>query len=423
MKFKMKIVFTILMFTVSLLSFAQDNKDKKVQKKDEYKVSATIKTVRSLLKDKKYSNANDEVNKALKQHEEAGSSAQLYSLQSLALYNLVLDENKKMYLNQNPDTSKYFEYIYSLYTTTLKCDSLDMLPNEKGKVEIKYRGASQQRLVQFRKNLSTAGKFFYRKKDYKRAYRFTDLYLTTKTNPVFNLEKGSNALSSETDSVEHSSLAVFLAYAYNNYNGVVKYLPVALQDTSKLEQLLQVGAISYFALNDSTSGNNMLKEGVKHFPSTDFFYMTLLKDYNAKGEYRNALELVDTVLVHMPDNRNCLFLKAKEHEYLSQYDEANATLMKVVEKNEQDFEAYSTLGAINLKRAHVAYDNFNLKVTDSGYSKGKQRINDYYRKAKDAYEKCRKYAENNTSLWLSGLRECYYKLNMGRELRALEKFK
>lgn len=416
----MKIVFTIILFISTLFSFAQDKKD--AQKKDEYKLSSTIKTVRGYLKDKKYSNANDAVNQAVKEHTEARSSAQLYALQSQALQNLVLEENKKMYLNQKPDTTKYLNLIYSLYESALICDSLDQIPNEKGKVQIKHREANQQKLLQFRKNLATADKYFYQKKDYKNAYKFADLYLDSRKAEIFNTEKGRSAVAAE-DSVASSFLAVFFAYAYNNYKGVVKHLNVAMNDTARLAQLLEVGSASYYALGDTATANVLLLDGVDKYPTNEYFYLTLLKYYNSKGQYEKALELVDTVIVHLPDNRNCWFLKAKEHEYLHQYDEALDALDHVVSKNTDDFEAYSNIGSINITRAHSEYENFNLKVTDKGYAAGRKKINDLYKKAMKAYEQCRKYAEKSPELWLTGLRECYYKLNLGKELKALEKFK
>lgn len=420
-RFSMKIVFIILFFLTTLFSVAQDNKEK--QKKEEYKLSATIKTVRGQLKDKKYSNANDEVKKAVKDHEEARKSAHLYALQVQALHSLVLDENKKMYLNQKPDTSKYLNLIYSLYESALICDSLDVLPNAKGKVDIKYRDTNQQRILQFRKNLSTADKYFYQKKDLKNAYKFADLYLATKSAKIFDTPKGQQAISAEKDSVVHASLAVFLAYANNNNKGVTKYLSIAMNDTARLAQLLEVGANSYYALGDTAAAHELLFKGVQTYPTNNVFYMTLLKYFNARAEYDKALELVDTVLIHMPDDRNCLFLKAKELEYMKQYDKALCVLQQIVKTNAEDTEAYSNIGSINLILAREAYSKFNLKVTDQGYAKGKQEINNYYKSAMQALENCRKYAEKNTDLWLAGLRECYYKLNMGKELKQLEKIK
>lgn len=422
----MKIVFTILFTLLALCSFAQDKpKDDKKggQKKEEYKVSSTIKTVRGFLKDSKNVEANNEVEKAVKQHPEARSSAQLYALKSQALHALVLGENRKMYLNQKPDTSKYFSYIYSLYEAALTCDSLDQLPDAKGRVQLKYRDTNQQRLLQFRKNLSTADRYYYLKKDYQNAFKFGNLYLSTKHSPIFNKTKGGTALTDENDSVAHASLAVFLAYAYNNNKGVAKYIPTAMHDTARLAQIYEVGSKAYYELKDTISAHYLLFKGVKEFPTTDYFYMTLLKYYNEKKDYEKGLELVDSVLNHMPDNRNAWFLKAREHEYLEQHDKAIYAMSIVVEKHPEDYEAYAALGNMHLDKAHRLYQNFNMKVTDKGYQQGRRIINESYADAKDAFEKCKKYAEQKTDLWLDGLRECYYKLSFGKELKLLENLK
>ena len=37
------------------------------------------------------------------------------------------------------------------------------------------------------------------------------------------------------------------------------------------------------------------------------------------------------------------------------------------------------------------------------------------------YESAREYSPEKGDLWLEGLKECYYKLNKGRELKLLEK--
>lgn len=418
----MKIVFTILLSFCTLLSYAQ-NKDKKdTAKKDVYKVASTIKTVRYLLKEKKYSNANDEITKATKSHEEARQSAYLYNLQSQALYNLVLDENKKMYLKQKPDTTKYFSFIKALYEAASKCDSLDVLPNEKGKITIKYRTANQQHLMQFRKNLSTADRYFYHKKDYKNAYEYADLYLSSKHLPIFT-NRDANVIAGENDSLEHASLAVFLAYAYNNYKGVAKYLPVALADTSRLAQLYEVGTKSYYALGDTLSALELLHKGMDEFPANEYFYMSLIKYHNDRQEYDKGVVILESMVQKLVDSRNCHFLLAKEYEYVGELEKANEVLKTVIKLNAEDVEAYASMGSINLQLAHKAYDEFNLKVTDSGYAKGRERIKKYYSHARNAYEECRKIDEKNTALWLSGLRECYYKLNLGKELKNLEKYK
>lgn len=417
----MKIVFILFLFLSTISSFAQDKKD--APKKKEYKLSATIKTVKGQLKDGKNNDANNEIEKAVKEHQEARSSAQLYALKAQALQNLVLDENKKMYLKQNPDTVKYFSLIYSLYQAALNCDSIEQIPDEKGRVKFKYRNSNQQRLLQFRKNLSTADKFFYNKKDYKNAYNYANLYLSSKKSSVFNRQKGDNALAGENDSIAHASLAVFLAYAYKNYNGVIKYLDIAKLDTTRLSQIYVVGSQSYYALGDTVKANAILHKGIEEFPTNDYFYMTLLRYYNDRHDYAEGVKVINSVIGSMPENRNCLFLLSKEYEYAGNLDKAIEVMTKLVELNSKDYPAYCSLGNMYLEKAQIAYRNFNKKVTDPDYQKGRNAVNELYRKAMQAFENCRKNVENKTELWIDGLRECYYRLNMGKELKSLEKIK
>ena len=416
----MKIVFTLILFLSTLLSFAQD---KKAQKKEEYKLSTTLKTVRGYLKDDKYSDANNEIEKAVKAHKEAQQSAQIYALKSNALYNLALEENKKMFLKQKTDTTKYYSYISSLYEAALTCDSLEQIPNEKGKVNIKSRSTNQSRLLQFRKNLATADRFYYQHQDFKSAYRFADLYLSSRKAPIFTSSKTGLSLADESDTIAHAKMAVFLAFAYNNYEGVKKYLPMAQLDTARLMQLYEVGAQSYYATGDTIEGNRYLQLGVEKFPTNEYFYMTLLMYHNSKKDYASGLTLLQSILKSSPDNRNCLFLKSRQLELLNDLDGSIATMERVVEVSPEDYEAYSHLGNMYVEKAQNEYRNSNLRVTDKKYQQNKGNVTSFYQHAKEAFELCRKFAAKETSLWLAGLRECYYKLNLGKELKALEKIK
>ena len=50
----------------------------------------------------------------------------------------------------------------------------------------------------------------------------------------------------------------------------------------------------------------------------------------------------------------------------------------------------------------------------------KTELHNLYLKSKAAFEYARQYRPHDTTLWLSGLKELYFKLNMGKELKALE---
>ena len=47
--------------------------------------------------------------------------------------------NEKLYLNEKYDTAQFFLMARKLFQTMERFDSLEMQPNEKGRVKIKYR--------------------------------------------------------------------------------------------------------------------------------------------------------------------------------------------------------------------------------------------------------------------------------------------
>ena len=109
---------------VASTAFAQGaSNDKK--ESDEYKKSVILKAYRSNMKNKNYAGARKELDGAMKKYQEAANDAHLYKYKVDALTQLIVAENRKIYLNSRPDTVSYFNYVYELYVTGLLCDSLE----------------------------------------------------------------------------------------------------------------------------------------------------------------------------------------------------------------------------------------------------------------------------------------------------------
>jgi len=407
---------------ISSAAFSQDNKadgkDKKEDKKPAYKVSTTTKAARTLIKAANYAKANEEINKAFTQHEEAKNSTTLYDLQLGCLYQMTLAENKKMYLNTKTDTATYFSYIYNMYVSAITCDSLESIPDEKGRVNYKYRDSHASKLIEFRKNLGMAGRFFYRKKDYANAYKYFDYYYTTKKAPV--ITQGKNCIPEENDSVEYAYLSVVSAYGAKNYAGVKKYIDVAVNDTSLRAQLLELGANSYFMLGDTINGMNMLRRGFNLYPQQEFFYLTLVDKYNEQRQFAETLALTDTLLVKNKPTRNIYYIRAKVQDLLQQPDSALLSYNKAIELKADDAEAYSAIGNIYLAKAQAAYKAFDLPLSNRNYSKRRAAIMDIFRQSQKAFEAARKIAPQTPALWKDGLRDVYYQLNLGKQLKELD---
>ena len=419
-------IFIILSF-LTLSVFAQKaEKGKKTA--DVFKKSAVVKAYRTCMKEKNYAKAKQTLDEAVKKYDEAKEDAQLYHYKMEALNELIGLENRKIYLKSNPDTIGYFNYMYELYVTGLACDSLEQKAiarkRDMGKkAEPKLRKGVGTTMLAYRKNILNAGKFYYKKRNYKDAFRFLNMYAQTKSSDIFVDSKGVSILEDPDEMTEVSVLAALSAYGSGDYGGTITYLAESLNDKSFESQLLEIGSKAYGELGDTTQMLNVLENGFRLYPDAEYFFVTLTKFYNNQGDYEKALQKAERMTELHPNNRDYWFMKGTEQALLGMKEEALASFGKCVEIKADDAEAFSSIGNIYLSEAHDAYARFNLPRSNPAYAKERQAINDLYRKTAKAFEQAKKFSEASLSLWLSGLREAYFKLNKGRELRALEKYK
>lgn len=393
-----------------------------------FKKSAVVKAYRGYIKEKNYAKARQEVEEAIKKYEEAAIDVVLYKYDIDALNELIGLENRKIYLNANPDTTAFFNYMYDLYVAGLTCDSLEQtemkaLKAEGKKPKPKLRTEVGQTLLPYRKNLLSAGKYYYRKKDYTNAYKFINMYAQTKSADVFIDMKGNSIVADPDDLQEVSVLAVLSAYGSSNYRGVISYLSESLNDKDLDPKLLEIGSKSVAELGDTTEMLALLEQGFKAYPETEYFFITLTKYYNDEGEFAKALEKAIKMTELYPDKRDYWFMAGKEQVLLEKYTEALTSFEKCIEIKADDAESFSAMGNIYLHDAHAAYAQFNVPLSDPSYAKKKTSINELYKKACGAFEQAKKFEENNPTLWLDGLREAYFKLNNGKGLKTLEKYR
>lgn len=426
MKRKLLLV-NLLCVAFCVPSLAQSGQEGK-QSADVFKRSAVVKSFRSSMKEKNYGKAREVVHNAIERYEAAANDAQLYQYEQEALDGLVVAENTKIYLNSSPDTVRYFQYIYELYEVGLRCDSLEQVAIQTKqaagkKIEPKLRKDVGQMMLPYRQNLFSAGKYYYMRKDYVRAFQFLDMYASTKTAAVFLDAKNVSLVNDPDNLTAVSVLAVLSAYASNNYQGVVDYLPESLLDKNKESQLLEIGSKSAAALGDTTLMVRLLEQGFTSYPQTEYFFITLTKYYNDCGDYEKALQKVVAMTQQFPARRDYWYMRGKEQILLGQTDDALLSFEKCVEIKADDAESHSAIGSLYLQRAHEAYAQFSVPLSDASYASQKAAIDGLYNKACIAFEQARKFDENERSLWLSGLKETYFKLNMGKELKALEKYK
>lgn len=408
----------IILFLIAVNNFAISAQNKASQ----YKKKNIMKEIRENLKSANYQRVNDIAYNAVTNYEEAKNDAEFYDILVNAQENLALAENKKMYLKSKADTAKYFNHIHNMYVYAIKCDSIETNLNaqeDTKKAKYKYRNKNSDKLNLFRNNLLNAGKFHYKKKQYDKAYLFFNAYIESSEHPLVTKHIVDKIIE---DSIIKSTalLSVLSAHASNNHKGVVKHLHVALEDTSTKAVIVEMGSKSYAALGDTLNMLRLLDYGMKNYPKYEYFYSVLIKYYNEKGKFNESLEIVKNATDSNPENRNCWFIRGKVEEYLNMPDSALISYKKAVEAKPDDAESYSCLGGIYLNKAHEAYSKFNGTVGTKEYIDEKKNIDDIYNTARINFEASKKLAPENKSLWLSSLKDIYFKLSMGKELMQLD---
>jgi len=410
----MKKLYTILLTTLLTAAIAPAQ--------NTYKKSALTKELKANMKAAAYAKVISTVQDALKKYpDQAGTDPEFYHYSIEANQALALEEAKKMYLNQAADTMKYFDYIYKVFTDGLICDSLAAIPDAKGKVNTGYRRNILAHFAQNTGKLPAAAKFAFQKKDYSRAYNFADMYI------MLHADSSAHATPQQkeqarTEMPPLSAIAVLSAYALNDYRKALVYMPQALGESNRRGQILEVACRCYEQLKDTANLEQSLLDGVNTYPSSKFFFFTLVKLYNDQGRYADALEVTNTMLQHDSRSRDFWYIRGKEEAYLYRQDDALQSFTTATEIKTDDAESYSAIGNIYLERSHELYEQ-QKNLTGQKLQTAKEELHSLYVKSKNAFENARRHDEHNTSLWLSGLKELYFKLNMGKELNAIEHIK
>ena len=279
-----------------------------------YKRSSVVKSYRTCMKEKNFAQARQVLTDAMREHPEAAADAQMYRYKLDALDALIGVENRKIYLNSKPDTVSFFNYMYELYVTGLQCDSVEQQAMaareaEGKKAQQKLRGGVGQTLLPYR-------------------------------------SKGNSLVADPDDEVDVSVLSVLSAYASSNYSGVTSYLTESLKDENLRPQMLEIGVKTYAALTDTTKAVQLLEQGFEAYPEVEYFYVTLVKHYNERGLYEQALQKVQRMTSLKPQQRDYWYVAGTELVLLDRYDEALQSFQQCIDIKADDAEAWASMGSI-----------------------------------------------------------------------------
>lgn len=371
------------------------------------------KELRSKMKSDKFGDADNQLRKAMEEHPELRDDAEFNHIGATIHDKLAEEESRKIFLGSKPDTAKYFSHIYEVYRYSLAT----------GYGVKKYRRQLSGYLMRYRNNLRSAGVFHFKKSQYPEAFKYFDMYLATTDYPLLVHDKAYRA---DPDTVLIARLASISAFGAKDYGNSLFYLDMALDDTTNIANMLEIGVKSGLAKGDTVAAFEYMEKGWNRDHTSQFFCFALLDYYQQKHDYSNVLSIISESLRTMPKDSSVIsrlyYIQGKSYEIIDREDEALTAFDSTSVYAPLDAKPYYSKGVIYLRRARHLAETTSAQPGTNAYNAYKKRLSDIYDSALAAFEKVKERAPDQPSMWFSGLRECYYKLNKGKELKQIEQY-
>lgn len=342
-------------------------------------------------------------------------------------------ENEKLYLRklENPEATPenpdlFYGSLSKMCDYYIKCDELEQLPNAKGNVVVKYREANKEQIYTNRVNLLVAGIYYYNMGQFKDAHKYFSQYISTASAPMlaeYNITPATDEYLVDYaafNSVQAGLQIEDYALALTNID-----LAKQSQDPDVVASVYRLEAQSYLNMGDSVKWIELLKAGVERAPEDQYYYSNLISCYVNKNQNEELMAFADEMIAKNPQPI-FRYVKGYLYQTMKEYDKAIEEYKIVIEQDPSYANAYHNLGICYSDLAQqVSESSASLNFRSKAFKESQEKMKDYYRLALPMFEKLRAMDDGTDperkTVWTSGLYNCYYILNMGKELEEIEK--
>jgi len=321
-------------------------------------------------------------------------------------------ENRKAYLKQAYDTAKFFNKLRDMYNRLQLCDSIDHIPDAKGKVRARMQKKTTALRLKHRRNIFGGGRYYLFKQNYKEAYPFFDLYCT------YSPEEKTDTLFPQAALC--ATLSAFLA---DDWQGTIKYADTAsfYSDSATSAILLEYKVRSYKSLGNDSAWVASLKEGVVKFPQHDYFFVQLADWCYARRSYDVERKLADRVIAETGGKAIHFYAKSKSYLAEENYEACIEFADSAIARQEDFADAYYNKGISYINMAVISNEKSEKDVKNPQYAKDRKRTLELYRKARPCMEKVRRLQPEKEESWAPLLYRIYLNLNLGEQFNEIDR--
>ncbi len=335
----------------------------------------------------------------------------------------IANKNQMEQKNQPYDTLGLHTAAVNAWEAALKCDEFDQQPNEKGKVKLKYRSASQTKYKLFGITLVQAGQYFYQnRKDNKNAFRAWSSYLDMKNSSIF---AGVQDFPKDPFYYDIAYYTAILSYQSKDFVNAEKYAKLTAEDPAKAGDAMEILLFSkketMKTKADSTDYVNMVKDLHKKNPDEDR-YFNLLMDFYTRARNMEAMKAwAEEEIALNPQNKMAWALKGEVLMNSEKWDEAVEAYKKAIEIDPEFLQCVFNAGVCYNSKAIAIKDQLADKNTGGLTKENADKVKAILNDALGFMERARELDPNREKVnWAYPLYRIYYSLNNKEKMTELE---
>ncbi len=296
----------------------------------------------------------------------------------------------------------------------LIADSLDKLPNAKGKIAPKYHARIVEKIKALQNGFTEGGSHFYEQKDYKNALKFFDVYINYQNIPQM---KGLG--------LEKDTLVKRITY----YCGLcatqaelpqlaVKYYEI-VKDSVDSKWIYARLCDDYSTLKDTVNMIRMFKMGAQKFPNESYYVRSLINYYINQNKMEEALSWINAALDLEPTSAVLWNVKGRILE-TKNIEESKACYQKSIDMDPKFAEALGNLGRIYYNKAVEELDRINAIRDDKKYKIEKAKLKTTFEIPLPYFEKAYQINPDERD-YVIALRGIYYNLGQDAKYQEMDK--
>lgn len=317
-----------------------------------------------------------------------------------------------------PDRAMMGEYLKNALEYYTVADSLDQLPDKKGRVKPKFTQKIVDKALKFRLAFPEAGRHYYMQNQYMKAVDMFEQYIKY---PKLPFMRGRPEFANDTLITTLKYNSALSALQAKRYDVAVKYLEQVKDSINDQEErsgvYLQL-TDSYQRLKDSTNLLRMFQLGARNFPKERYYTSNLINHYINRNAMDEALKWINNSLENDPNSAVLWHLKGRilerniedkleAPENAEKLQEIISCYEKAIEIDPNMADALGNIGRIYYNIAVEELQRVNEIKDDKKYKAEKVKLKTIFEKPKPYFEKAYAIEPDNRE-YITALRGIYY---------------